>query len=277
MTMYPSYFVLFFFGVPYFQLQTIVVISCPPPDDITVGAAKVIQFCSGSEVISHNIYIDSSDASARVTNCTCNFSTTNDTTVLLTTTSDKTSDCRTNIKYGVVNSALTNYSGSIKSTMVIQSEFNYTLMLTNGQIDLTTYCLHLLIVKRKQDYDHPGPKADPHRYMNHAVVPDEDDDDGDEMRDNELYRSIDDEPNEESHTSGYAEVNLTGIRLQNTAFDVGDYADIDEPTNPNNLKVNNSDHSKNDQNIYSTPSSRPVVDVQGRAVYSMPVKKQKNK
>ncbi|KAJ8303880.1 hypothetical protein KUTeg_017463 [Tegillarca granosa] len=146
MTMYPSYFVLFFFGVPYFPLQTIV-ISCPPPNDINVAAVKVIQFCSGSEVISHNIYIDSSDASARVTNCTCNFSTTNDTTVLLTTTSDKTSDCRTNIKYGVVNSALTNYCGTINQVLATQTDFNYTLMLNNGQIDLTTYCLHLLIGK----------------------------------------------------------------------------------------------------------------------------------
>ncbi|KAJ8303881.1 hypothetical protein KUTeg_017464 [Tegillarca granosa] len=121
------------------------------------------------------------------------------------------------------------------------------------------------IVKRKQYYDKPGPKADPHSYVNRAVVPDKDDDDGDEMRDNELYRSIDDEPNEESHSSGYAEVISTGIRLQNTAFDVGDYAKIDEPTNSDNLKVNYSDHSKNHQNVYSTPLSRPVVDVEGQA------------
>ncbi|KAJ8304188.1 hypothetical protein KUTeg_017771, partial [Tegillarca granosa] len=131
LTMFPSYFVLFFFGF-HLQLQAIVD-SCPPTESSDI-AAKVIQFCSGSEVTSHTIYMDSSDASTRVTNCTCRFSATNDTTILLKTTSNQNNDCRTNIKFEAENFPLTDNCGRINAAIGTQTGFNFTLMLTNGEV-----------------------------------------------------------------------------------------------------------------------------------------------
>lgn len=111
--------------------------------------------------------------------------------------------------------------------------------------------------------------------MNQAVVHDEDDDDVDDMRDNELYRSMDSDPLEDDNIGGYAEINLTDPRDKNTFIDVsGGYAEVEISTR-SNISSTNSTTKQKDQTMYSVPINSPLKQVQGGVVYSMPVKKPK--
>ncbi|KAJ8303874.1 hypothetical protein KUTeg_017457 [Tegillarca granosa] len=133
--LYPALLVL-----GHIQLLQSSVISCPFKKS---GGTETIRFCSNSEVTSSNIYIDSSEVSTRVTNCTCKFNVTVDTHVIINSTLSIFYDCRTAIRFGDENSQLFDLCGNIYLEVgMIQSQ-TYSLVLINGLVNLKTYCLHL--------------------------------------------------------------------------------------------------------------------------------------
>lgn len=102
-----------------------------------------MQFCSDFEVTSSDIYIDSSVASTRVTNCTCALNMNTDTHIYLKTTLNKTNDCRSRIIQGFDILPMLMSCTEIDTAIVMKTFQTFILTLINEEINIKKYCLHL--------------------------------------------------------------------------------------------------------------------------------------
>ncbi|KAJ8303882.1 hypothetical protein KUTeg_017465 [Tegillarca granosa] len=102
-----------------------------------------VQFCNDSEVTSNDIYIDSSETSSRVTNCTCNFGITDETIISIKSTNSQVYNCKTKIQYGDNQSSLFDVCGKVDVKIDIKTSQTYNLILINGKINFKNYCLRL--------------------------------------------------------------------------------------------------------------------------------------